>query len=300
MRRIGVVGRCQSTVIGDAMRHMIEDCEVFTFAIQDVHIARMQSYAEKVLPHCEIVFSHILAEDHGYFSTRNLLAECRRIVPIPPIVFSGFHPDCVDLIVDGTGHPSPLGGYHSAIVAAAYSLDMPAERVETLFNRLVYKRLGYFDEFGKARTHLHNSMRDAGLDIAREWPDWVKSGTFMHTYNHPRSRVLASLAKLLAVKAGLASTDIAVPDIGFDFLSIYPVWPVYPELAEALGVAGSYIFKKNGTPEIITGRNNLLSLREMIRESYDLYAEIPARVFGHPIIAKTRAALSALLFEKGW
>jgi len=295
MRRIAVVGRCQAAGIGDALMHMVDDCEVHSFVAQESYRDRMLPHAQKALAECDLIFSHYLYADHGFYSTENLRKEFGEVILIPPVVFSGFQPDCIDLIVGHSSHPSPLGSYHSAIVAAAYSLDVPSDRVETLFNKFVYQRLGYYQEFAKARTYLHSSMKAFGIDISGEWPDWVKSGVFMHSYNHPKPIVLASLAKLLAIKAGLVPADTPTPELGFDFLSHFPIWPVYPELAQALGTKGSYTFKKAGTPVLIEGTHTLMGLREFVQKSYELYGDVPQEAFDLPVVAKTREVLAPLL-----
>jgi len=274
---------------------MLGNCEMSSFVIQDSYLEDLRPHAERILPECDIVFSHYLHDDHGSLGTDYLRTKVKGLILVPPVIFSGFHPDCIDLIRDGVIHSSPLGSYHSAIVAAAYSLDLPVDRVANLFNKLVYARLGYYDEFAKARVYLDRSLRSFGIDIAEEWATWVKSGIFMHGYNHPRPQVLASLAKLLAVQTGLVPAGTPTPDLGFDFLSLFSTWPVYPEIADALGVKGSYVFKKNGTPDLVRGGHTLLSLREFIQGSYEMYADIPIEVFDLPIVAKTRVALSQLL-----
>lgn len=299
MIRIGLVGRCQVSGIGDALLHMLDDCEVSSFVIQDTYLEEMRPHAEKALLESDIVFSHHLHEDHGSLGTNTLRERVKKLIVVPPVIFSGFHPDCIDLIWERVIHSSPLGSYHSAIVAAAYSLDVPVDRVANLFNKFVYKKLGYYDEFARARVYLERSMHSFGIDISGEWPGWIRSGIFMHAYNHPRSQVLASLARLLAIKAGLVPVRTPSPDLSFDFLSLFSTWPVYPEIAEAFGVKGSYAFKKNGTPDLVRGGHTLLSLREFIEGSYAMYADIPAGAFDLPVVAKVRAVLSPLLSRSG-
>ena len=295
MKRIGVIGRCQAVGIGDALLHMLDDCEVSTFMIQDIYRKDMLPHAEKALSKCDIVFSHYLYDLEGSISTNTLRKEVETLVLIPPMIFSGFHPDSVDLVWNGKVYTSPMGGYHSVIIAAAYSLDIPSGRVPALFNKFVYGRLGYFEEFAKARTYLDRSMQAYGLDITGEWPDWVSSGNFMHTFNHPKACVLASLAKLLAVRAGLVPAQTPTPEMGFDFLSMYAIWPLYPELAERMGLKGNYIFKKDGTPHFIKGEHCLMSLREFVEGSYQMYADVPAAAFDSEPLAKARSILSELL-----
>ena len=298
MKRIVVIGRCQAVGIGDALLHMLDDCEVSSFFIQDTQKKAVPPSVVEALAKSDIIFSHYFHDNEGLLSTSKLREEMGNLILVPPVIFSGFHPDCLDVIWNGANCNSPLGVYHSAIVAAAYSLDIPCDRVPTLFNKLVYGRLGYFEEFAKARTYLDSSMKAHGLDIAGEWPDWVRSGSFMHTFNHPKIGVLASLAKLLAIKAGLVPAQTPTPEVTLDRLALFASWPVYPELAEGLSLKGSYTFKSDGMIDLIKGGHSLMSLREFVEGSYEIYTDIPAAAFDFPALVKTRAVLSALLAGK--
>lgn len=294
MKRIGVVGNCQAASIGNALFHLFGDAEVSGFVVGDVYKKNWMAKAESILSSCDVVFSHYLPDHFGMFGTEALCGNVRKLILVPPVIFGGFHPDCTELTWGANFYSGPMRHYHSAIVAAAYSLDIPVDRVPQLFNRLVFQRLGYYAEFAKARALLQNALKAEGFDIAEEWPRWVRSGVFMHTYNHPKSQVLASIAKLVAVKAGLLPERTPTPDMSIDSLAGAPVWPVYPELAEALGLRGSYIFKENGLPDIMIGEHNLLSLKDFIRKSYESYADVAVEAFNAPTIVKTRDVLAAL------
>jgi hypothetical protein len=158
-----------------------------------------------------------------------------------------------------------------------------------LFNRLVYARLGYLDAFGKARTLLERRLADfAGL-----FESWHARGPFMHTANHPRVFVLADIARAAAIGAGLLPQDTPAVTPAFDHLAGNTIWPVYPEIAEALGVPGGLVFKRAAPAGRLDGL--YLGLQALVHESYARYARLPEAVFQGEEIGATRAALAGLL-----
>ena len=48
-------------------------------------------------------------------------------------------------------------------------------------------------------------------------------------------------------------------------------------IGDALGVKGSYMFKKNGTPGMVGCMHTQMSLRRFIEESYGMYGVRPSR-----------------------
>ena len=63
----------------------------------------------------------------------------------------------------------------------------------------------------------------------------------MHSVNHPSIAVLHDLGRALLAQQGLAAVESHL--LPHDNLLNGPVWPVYGEIAETLGVPGSYQFK---------------------------------------------------------
>ena len=296
MKRIGVVGSCQVIGVADALFHLLEGYEISSFFLGEFHKTEIPQIGGD-LAGCDIVIAQDINGDrYGPLATKNLRKEIKNLIVFPVLAFTGLHPDCAHLLMGRDIYCSPLDAYHSAIVAASYSLELSIDRTARLFNKLVFKRLGYLDEFAKARAFLQKTMNDYGLDIAGEWPGWMASGAFMHTFNHPKPAVLASVAKLIAVKAGLIPAQTPTPDLSYDYLSAASItFPVYPELVEPLGIKGDYVFRKRGLPDLTTGDRKLLSLRDFIQGSYDCYADVPLEAFNAPQISKVRATLSSVL-----
>ncbi|GFE75532.1 hypothetical protein NTCA1_31810 [Novosphingobium sp. TCA1] len=89
----------------------------------------------------------------------------------------------------------------------------------------------------------------------------------MYSYNHPRIGPLYDMASALLSSAGLEPrrSDL-IPQ---DNLASSAIFAVYPEIGEALGVAGNYEFRA-------VGDYRPMGLREYLTRCYALYDSLPA------------------------
>lgn len=177
-----------------------------------------------------------------------LRAQGRRVAAAPWILFRGFHPDCVHLFHAGQAVPGAAGPLHSALAAAAALEGLTQERALGLFNAYAYARLGYFEALPAALATMETEWRNLGLDPGR----WLAPQTtpFMHTVNHPVPAVLEDVARQVLAQAGLkAVTAFEAPP---DRLLPGGIWPLYPEIAQRLGldpaVAGT-AYRRPGLPD---------------------------------------------------
>jgi hypothetical protein len=181
----------------------------------------------------------------------------------PRMGMAGFHPD----IVHGREYEgvwSPLRGYSSSIVLKAWCESIPAHGALTLFNANVYERLGLFQYFEAAKAELMEEGRDTGFPMAEFFPRWLERGCFMHTANHPKGFVMVDVAHTLLARAKL---DWKPLENEFDRQDRGCGWPVYPEIAERIGVEGNFAFR---THTLDGGR--IIDLKEFVAESYEMYA----------------------------
>jgi hypothetical protein len=293
--RIAVLGGCQAHGYAHALMQLLPEAEVESF---EAVVVRHHNQAEAVaaaLAGYDLVFTQDLDPGFGPLGTAALQAALPRVQRIPLLAFGGYQPDLVYLMKDGQFFSSPLGVYHSAIIAAAFSLGVDEADVAQLFNRMVYQRLGYFEAFGKARALLLPMLATYGLEMAAEFDRWHARGCFMHTINHPKAFALAGLAHAATVQAGLVPATTPVAEPVFDHLANDTIWPVYPELAEALGVAGSLRFKRIGRGIEPGANSHVIGLPRLIRESYAMYPGIPEAAFQSGEAGVVRQALAALL-----
>jgi Polysaccharide biosynthesis enzyme WcbI len=293
--KIGIVGNCTAPGIGMGMRQLMGDNEIW--AIEAIAARRDGKLAQSadLLCGCEIVFSHRLSEEYGPLSTTALGSRCSNFHMMPATVFTGYHPDMIYIHRGGKPLGSPLGPYHSAIAAAAFSLGLDVAGASGLFNSDVFERLGYFDEFDKATDYLRRCMEDVGLDIGADWPILMCRAPFMHTINHPKAVLVGIVAKLLAAKAELVPRVTASPDLVYDALSASLVWPVYPSIGEKLGIRGNFLFKRIGGPDLTGGQGVFFGLQEFLERSFLLYASYHPDAFALPAVADVQNILRSMI-----
>jgi hypothetical protein len=214
----------------------------------------------------DVVFAVANAAEFGHGER---LAACRRLILWPNLIFFGFHPDITYFGIEGKPVRSAMGEYNSRIVATAYALEMDVHETARLFSRAAYEKLGFFSLYAISREALVMAADDCALDLRPAITAWENSGVFMYSINHPKLIVFADLARALLRRAGLPF-DPALPacDIVPDFLANGGIWPVYPEIAEALGVAGSLTFTP---PAHGTYDAHCLSLEAFIARTFAIY-----------------------------
>jgi hypothetical protein len=291
--RIVVLGNCQANGVAHALAHLLPDAFIQVAQIDFGPRTPRGRAAAKLIEGCDVVVTQPLTANWEALATPALVAAGLRVACVPLIVFKGYQPDLVNLRHQNRTLPSPVGAYHSSIIAAAFALGVPEADVASLFNRLVYARLGHFEAFGKARTLLEATLAPFGPHFAGLFESWHARGPFMHTSNHPRVFVLADLARAAAISAGLLPGHAPPVTPAFDHLANDTIWPVYPEIAEALGVPGSLVFKRAtaaGGADVLH-----LGLHAFIRHSYARYAKLPVEAFAGADLAEARSALAGFL-----
>jgi GSCFA family/Polysaccharide biosynthesis enzyme WcbI len=189
----------------------------------------------------------------------------------PRIWFNAFHPDLV-LVPGPRGSVlPPMGDYHSSLVLFAWHRGMSASRAAALFCEPVFERLGFFDCWDTAKRTLFEEARIAGMPLDEMFGRWERSGAFMHTSNHPVLGVVADLARALMRLARLDALVLTPEYYLNDSMLEKGVWPIYPELAQRLGLRGAYAFKPTRDP---TAAVMLLDLEEFIARSFEAYASM--------------------------
>ncbi len=167
------------------------------------------------------------------------VAPAVRRVPLPYLVFQGYHPDTVWL----HGIPSPMGAgvIQSRIAAAAWLSGLSVADATALFTADHYRDLGYFDMLASETARVIAQFAAAGLDIGARLADWMAQGSFLHTPNHPRPPVFADVIAA-GMRAGgyLDGVDparlAAARAAQHDHLADGVIWPVYPEIAAHHGM----------------------------------------------------------------
>ena len=96
---------------------------------------------------------------------------------------------------------------------------------------------------GSSVRDLLGSAAQIGFGLDREVARWARRGDFMYVLNHPKAFVIGDIARRLLEESGLRPEPVEIEAYIGDELARDVVWPVYPPIAEAFGLTGSYLFK---------------------------------------------------------
>jgi hypothetical protein len=279
--RVALIGNCQANPLPRILKFLAPGLQVTQFPIHDL-TSRFPAKEDvfRELARSDLIYSQPfgpgLHPSVDGLVIRERFRSCFYFYPI--VEFNAFHPDCV-YIYRRTPRgfaQSPIGDYHSAIAFLGYSLGFTAERTLALFNAEVFERLGYFRFWQVSEEVFLQQGRAIEFPLEPIYRSWVRRSPFMHSVNHPRLFVTADIAHALLRQSGLGApfgpgpgnVESYFPDEAlFD-----PVWPIYPEIAEAMGLEGAYVFKCGSLPSAV--RDDLfLNLREFVERSFELYRE---------------------------
>ena len=256
--RLVVLGNCQAYAMAQCLRAILPHAEIAAASWPDMksgaHLEKLREMLDGV--------DAVLAQPLGLevLSREDLLREGPRCVLFPTVLFTGFHPDAVRS-PDKRLRPL-VGGWHSALIMAAWRMGLPAARTEALFNAYVYGVLGYFDEHAKASAFLLRLAARIDWDLSSELDSWPRP--FVHDPEHPVIEVMMSLARRTCLKLGLEpDAGAAAPQ---DPFLRFGEWPIYPEIARRLGLNGDMAFASR------FGKGRAFALGEVIDWYYAAYA----------------------------
>jgi len=269
--KICVVGNCQVSGVGVAARAMLPGSTVEPIHLHprfnpDDISSRWSDF--------DLILTHHSDPVSKLPGIGNFEGAQAKTVFVPPVFFTGFHPDA-NLHRPSISIMADFGGLHSAIVAAAFNLGLPSSRVPRLFNAYVYRQLGYDIAFDSSREAFIDLYRGYGFDLSPWLSVWMADGPFMYISNHPSIRVLATITKLVLDRAGFTDGDAPIPADLPDFLGRSVVWPVYPELARETGHEGSLTFLRS-VASVAAGERREVDLPAFVERSYHLYRTLPA------------------------
>ncbi len=218
----------------------------------------------------------IAAENDWIFAQKLLASDipdsmAAKVYFFPSFAFAGYHPDMTylrGLRKDGAIEAiiGPMHMYNSALVIYGYLKGWSVEQIIDSFNADVFQKLGYFDKWQSAKSEFIEECNELGMPTADLFARWEKRGCFMYSFNHPEIKVVADVAVELLKKAGIPIVNRNAGMYVKDPLRVMPVWPVYPEIAERLGITGDYAFKRNENYDTV-------SLAEFVNLSVATYQQ---------------------------
>ena len=256
--RILVIGNCQSQTFAKCADVLVRDVQFQSYELRDAK--------EDLTPHLAR-YDRAYAQLPAYQQMPEELRQKYEVKLFPRISFQGFHPDNTYLKYADQRAYSATGAYHSAVVFAGWYHGLSREQTAALFNPATARRLGWESYLSGAKRALLSEGQKTGIELGPLLDTWLKAKEpFMLTMNHPALEPVFDVAKAVLERDGFK-----VADHGFrpeHHLLKYPIMPVYPAVAERLGMTGSYLFKKD---ERLRGGAGIFDLEEFIDKTFDIY-----------------------------
>jgi hypothetical protein len=240
--KIGVLFNCQHEGLRVSLQALRPDDEVVSFGIPGLaSSAALRNEAMRVLSACDAMIFKPGPNAIPADELRRMRSSCGRAIAVPAPAFAGYHPDTI-YINTATGNlHGPTVAIHSRIAVAAFLGGLTPAQTIPLFSRLAFARLGYPARFASDHALMAGHFATHGIELGATLLNWHAQGCFMHSVNHPKAIVMLDMARLACRKLDLAVTaDVALPP---DTLAHTPCHPVYPDLADMLGVARETAFR---------------------------------------------------------
>jgi hypothetical protein len=271
MTTVAILGNCQSEGLAQAVEALLPDATVIAMQISVLGSRHARQETVDRLRGADVIFAMNLNSAWERFTSDQIGAAFSNVVNLPVFLFTGFQPDTTYLEQPYRHIATPTGGYHSRIVLSGYLSGRSAQETIRLFNPLVYARLGYFGAYQRDIAAVTRMFDAAGLDLGEAVERWCRSGCFMHAINHPQQSVLFDIMRAALNKAGFVAQCDADPAEQADTLEHHAQLPIYPEIAERIGLTGSLRFKIGGVGDAA----RYIDLPEFVERSYDVYATLP-------------------------
>lgn len=262
-RRIVVMSNCQTGGLYAALGAMLPTDEILPIAWLGTEPPGLR----ELLADADVFVSSLTRPESEALLTAS--GSRARLIPVPVIWFPGFHPDVLHIgKPDGTELISAVGPYNSAIVAWGWRAGHDAEQILSCFTPETFGALGYLSGWAGAVDQLRASVEAAETDFAAWFLPLVRGGAFMLTDNHPRLDALVQMARPVAQELGADPAMVAyrweqvIPD---GLLATSVVWPLYPGIAEGLGLPGAYAWRCED--------GEIIGLETFVRRSLTAYAD---------------------------
>jgi hypothetical protein len=275
-RKIGIVSVCHGVGLAHAARLLLPDYEVYELPVWHLRTVEQRQAALERLAPMDWVFLVPLGPEFGVFAADKIAASLSNVIPFPPFVFFGFHPDMTSLPDPYRSRfPAPIADYHSKLAITGFVTGRSVSQTLGLLNPLVFGKLGYFDAFNQEIAATVSMFRLYHMDIAPCFARWREFGCFMHTPNHPMPLVLSDLMRIALATAGIPSDPAANLDGIPDELANHSRAPVYPSIAARLGVPGSTDFSPVRSPDAQSAP--VMPAAEFIQACFQIYTQVPPR-----------------------
>lgn len=259
---IVILGNCQGAQLAACLRRMLPQTTVhFARYFGDADIATLVNGDDQ----CLVLVQNPVMSFGDVVGT---LRETCRVIDFPAIAHAGFHPDLIRPKQNRVLVQGPLGSNHSALVLYAYLRGMDETATQALFRSDVFQALGYYEARAESDGHLCATLTQFGLYDELVFTPILGGSSFMHNTIHPKLPLIAALARAILARAGIPPVISYPENLMADDLANNVVWPIYPEIGEALGIAGGeYVFQFKPSPK------HTFDLPDFIARSFAAYRE---------------------------
>lgn len=257
-RRILVSSNCQTGGIAAALQVIFPNDTIIPLPLPTFSNTEIETRFLEKLKHTNIWVSiggYDLLEKYG-------IANQVKLIKIPIIRFSGFHPDLVYARKKSTNELI-APHYNSAIAVWAYKHNLNISDAETLFNKQTFTELGYLNHWNSSIDQLKQRFKDSDIEFSDFILPMRREGLFMYSLNHPKVMTLVRLAKLIARKLG-AGAEIMDKSIDINDGLNDVIWPIYPDIGESLSLHSAYEWK-------IGDGQWIIGVRAFLENTYENY-----------------------------
>jgi hypothetical protein len=257
--KIVISFNCQTPGIAEALFQLNPSYKILNIPLFNINDPLFRVAAQKEIESSDYWITDSIPE---FFSS---VKKKIKIIEVPMLTYPAFYPDISG--ISGKNGEKTIRKYHSGIVAAAYKNNMPLQEVPSLFNKINFNKLGFFNAHEDSFNNLKNQFSKYGLE--KYFYDFFyevkKNGIFMYTASHPNSYGHACIAKLINKIIGNESNVTPKPK---DYLSYFQ-WSLYPDLSIYHGIEGQYrwLLKDATLPNEI----NILGLELFCQFYYQQY-----------------------------
>lgn len=284
--KILLIGNCQSSPLSNCIQALTGNILPSYIEIVPNRLHEIETNKIDLLP---LLRTHELIFVQSRF--KDLLFEKypqagHKFLIFPNISFPAFHPDLVYITAtrDGGLLQGPLSDYHSSLALYGFLNGMNIGETISLFRDEIYEALGFFDYWDKSVQWLQREVsycgylepvsRDMGFSLDALLGSWTRRGCFMHSVNHPKTFVIADLARAILAMADIPVLPGNPENYVRDEFADGNVWPVYPEIGARFGIPGDYFFKRSKFACPPDKSVSFLDLEGFVQESFDAFAAV--------------------------
>ncbi|ADU13922.1 WcbI family polysaccharide biosynthesis putative acetyltransferase [Asticcacaulis excentricus] len=239
-RKIRVSGACQTGGIIDSLKIMLPHDDVGHLPTPGVSPDDAFDEEIRTVDIWVTALPDYASEDH-----LSALNPRLQVLRWPQLYFPAFHPDIV--IPSSGSHVITSMGcvYNSTLALWSWKEGVPVNKAIRLFEKDTLAALGYLDEWDNSAARMKNDFDACALDFSTFFLAVKRQGVFMHSNLHAKLSPIVHISRQLAMKMGAKSADVYEPieDFLADPLIFDAVWPVYPAIADNLGVPGCFRWK---------------------------------------------------------